>query len=134
MLKTALLVLSIINAGFGLFLAGAYFFDNSDGGIPAIVLLTGMALILQGGYTTAYIGGALDEWRTFATQLFASGETVSILAGGLAAVQGFLYNLHPRNGDYEFGPMGLGIFMAAQAIVGLVYASSGSASRANALH
>ena len=128
MLKTALFVLSFINAAFGLFLAGAYFFDNPDGGIPVIALLTGMALILQGGYTIAYIGGALDDWRTLATQLFVSGETASILAGGLAVVQGVFYNLHPRNGDFEFGPMGLGIFMAAQAIVGLVYATSVSSA------
>lgn len=135
MLKTALFVLSIINAGFGLFLAGAYFFDNSEGGIPVIALLTGVALIIQGGYTIAYLGDAIDSWRERATQLFVSGETASILAGGLAVLQGFFYNLHPRNGDYEFGPMGLGIFMAAQAIVGLVYASSVSAtSSARTIH
>ena len=133
MLKTALFVLSTNNAAFGTFLAGAYFFDNSDGGIPAVALFTGMALILQGGYTIAYIGGALEEWIDRATQLFVAGQTASILAGALAAVQGFLYNLHPRNGDFEFGPMGLGIFMAAQAILGLIYASTVSARRAEAL-
>ena len=135
MLKTALYLLSIINAGFGLFLTGAYFFANSDDGIPLIALLTGIALIIQGAYTIAYANGALSDWKQRATQLFVSGETASILAGGLAAIQGFFYNLHPRNGDYELGPMSLGIFMAVQAIVGLIYASSSSSARATrAIH
>ncbi len=129
MLKTALYFLSLVNAGFGLFLTGAYFFNNQGGGIPVIALLTGLALMIQGVYTIAYAGGALDSWHERATQLFVSGETASILAGGLAAVQGFLYNLHPRNGDYEFGPMGLGIFMVVQAVIGLVYAASMSSAR-----
>ncbi len=128
MLKTALYFLSLVNAAFGVFLAGAYFFANADGGIPVIALLTGLALIVQGSYTIAWTSGAFRDWEQRATQLFVSGETASILAGGLAAVQGFFYNLHPRNGDYEFGPMGLGIFMAVQAIVGLLYASSRSSA------
>lgn len=133
MLKTALFVLSIINAAFGLFLTGAYFFANPDGGIPFIALATGIALIIQGGYTVLYAGGGLEAWHEMATQLFVSGETASILAGALAAVQGVFYNLHPRNGDYEFGPMTLGILMAAQAIVGLIYSSSiASRTRADA--
>lgn len=129
MLKTALFVLSIINAAFGLFLTGAYFFANPDGGIPFIALATGIALIIQGGYTVLYAGGGLEAWHEMATQLFVSGETASILAGGLAALQGVLYNLHPRNGDYELAPMTLGILMAVQAIVGLIYASSISSAK-----
>ncbi len=129
MLKTALYLLSVINAGFGLFLIGAYFF-YPGGGIPLVALLTGVALLIQGGYTTAYAGGSFHNWEQRATQLFVSGETASILAGALAVIQGLLYNLHPRNGDYEFGPMGLGIFMAVQAVLGLIYASSSSSARA----
>ena len=129
MLKTVLYFLSLVNAAFGLFLAGAYFFDNPDGGIPVIALLTGLALIVQGAYTIAWTGGALHDWERRATQQFVSGETAAILAGVLAALQGFFYNLHPRNGDYEFGPMGLGIFMAVQAVVGLLYASLSSSAR-----
>jgi len=44
-------------------------------------------------------------------------------------VQGFLYNMHPRNGDFEFAPMALGIFMAVQAVLGLMYAASFSPAR-----
>ena len=134
MLKTALYFLSLVNAAFGLFLIGAYFF-YPGGGIPVVAGLTGLALLIQGVYTTVYITGSLERWEERATQLFVSGETASILAGGLAAVQGFLYNLHPINGDYEFLPMGLGIFMAVQAIVGLVYASRASSTNtAHAIH
>ena len=129
MLKTALFVLSIINTACGLFLAGMYFFANADGGIPFVALATGVALMIQGGYTVLYAGGGLDAWREMARQLFVSGETASILAGGLAALQGLLYNLHPRNGDYELAPMTFGIFMVAQAVVGLLYASSQSSTK-----
>ena len=127
MLKTALLTVSIIVVAFGLILSGMFLFAND--GIPLIALFTGLALIIQGGFTIAYLGGALDPWKVWASQLFVSGEVASLLAGGLAFVQGFLYNMHPRNGDYEFGPMGLGVFMAAHAIIGLMYASSSSAFR-----
>jgi hypothetical protein len=134
MLKTALYFLSLVNAAFGLFLIGAYFF-YPGGGIPVVAGLTGLALLIQGIYTMVYITGSLERWHERAAQLFVSGETASILAGGLAAVQGFLYNLHPRNGDYEFLPMGLGVFMAVQAIVGLVYASGASSRHsARAIH
>lgn len=134
MLKTALYFLSLVNTAFGLFLIGAYFF-YPGGAIPVVAGLTGLALLIQGVYTMVYISGFLERWEQRAMQLFVSGETASILAGGLAAVQGFLYNLHPHNGDYEFLPMGLGVFMAVQAIVGLVYAS-GATSRhsARAIH
>lgn len=124
MLKTALISLSMIVCAFGLFLTGAYFFDNPDGGIPMIALFTGLALMIQGGFTIGWVGGAFDPWKEWARQLFVSGEVASVLAGGLAAVQGFLYNMHPRNGDFEFAPMMLGVFMAAQAITGLMYAAS----------
>jgi hypothetical protein len=124
MLKTALISLSMIVFAFGLFLTGVYFFDNAEGAIPMIALFTGLALMIQGGFTIGWVGGAFDPWKEWARQLFVSGEVASVLAGGLAAVQGFLYNMHPRHGDFEFGPMTLGIFMAAQAIIGLIYAAS----------
>jgi len=134
MLKTALYFLSLVNTAFGLFLIGAYFF-YPGGGIPVVAGLTGLALLIQGVYTMVYITGSLDRWEQRATQLFVSGETASILAGGLAAVQGFLYNLQPRNGDYEFLPMGLGVFMAVQSILGLVYASAATSRHsARAIH
>lgn len=134
MLKTSLYFLSLVNTAFGLFLIGAYFF-YPGGGIPVVAGLTGLALLIQGVYTMVYITGFMERWEQRAMQLFVSGETASILAGGLAAVQGFLYNLHPRNGDYEFLPMGLGVFMAVQAIVGLVYASGATSSHsARAIH
>jgi hypothetical protein len=129
MLKTALLSLSMIVFAFGLFLTGAYFFDNFENGIPVIALLTGVALMIQGGFTIGWVGGAFESWKEWATQLFVSGEVASVLAGGLAAVQGFLYNMHPRNGDLEFGPMILGASMAVHAIVGLMYAASVASAR-----
>jgi hypothetical protein len=129
MLKIALYTLSLLNTGFGLFLSGAFLFANRDGGIPLVAFLVGVALVVQGAYTIGYAGGVFDDLHELGTQLFVAGQTLSVLAGGLAAVQGYLYNLHPRNGDYEFGPMGLGVFMAVQAIVGLFYASSTSSDR-----
>jgi hypothetical protein len=129
MLKTALLSLSMIVFAFGLFLTGAYFFDNFENGIPVIALLTGVALMIQGGFTIGWVGGAFDSWKDWARQLFVSGEVASVLAGGLAAAQGLLYNMHPRNGDFEFGPMVLGVFMAVQAVLGLMYAASVSSTR-----
>ncbi|MBC7788644.1 MAG: hypothetical protein H7Z74_01750 [Anaerolineae bacterium] len=122
-MKIAIAVLSAINLTAGIGLIGAWItLPSSD--IPVIVLFTGLALAVQGGFTLLYLSRPAASWRALAARLMIAGETAAIAAGGLAALTGFLYNLKPRNGDFEFGPMSLGVLMAMQAVAALIYIRS----------
>jgi hypothetical protein len=39
----------------------------------------------------------------------------------VTALQGILYNIHPTNGDHEFGPLLASVLMTVQAVLGLLY-------------
>ena len=122
MTKIALLACSTLNALCGLALMGAFLLVPAAG-LPLIAFLTGLALCVQGAFTLAYLSSLLSPWHARATAALIAGEAASILAGGLAVANGVLYNLHPRNGDFEFFPMSLGVLMITQAALALLYAS-----------
>ncbi len=124
MTKIVLLACSSINALCGLALMGAFLLLPAAG-LPLIAFLTGLALCVQGAFTLAYLSSLLTPWHARATAALIAGEAAAMLAGGLAVANGVLYNLHPRNGDFEFGPMSLGVLMITQAALALLYASQG---------
>jgi hypothetical protein len=41
----------------------------------------------------------------------------------VAIFQGVVYNLHPVNGDYEFGPLTAATLMSTHATLGLIFAA-----------
>jgi hypothetical protein len=124
MTKIVLLACSSINALCGLALMGAFLLRPAAG-TPVIAFLTGLALCAQGTFTVAYLSSLLTRWHARATAALIAGEAAAILAGGLAVANGVLYNLHPRNGDFEFLPMSLGVLMVTQAALALLYAAGG---------
>lgn len=134
MLRIALLVASLANVVAGLGLAGAYFRFRSGGGVPVIVLFIALSLFVQGAFTIGYLRGWLEEWRTRATQLFVAGESAAALVGTIGTLQGILYNLHPVNGDQEFGPLMAALLIGAQAALGLVYAARNGEVRRRVLN
>lgn len=121
MLRTALFLASVFNVAAGLGLAGLYFTFASAGGVPVIVLAIAVTLFVQGAFTVGYLQGWWSQLGDKATQLFVAGEAAAALIGTLGAIQGFLYNLHPRNGDQEFGPLMAAMLFAMHAVVGLIY-------------
>ena len=78
---------------------------------------------MQGVYTIGQLGGVWKRLGLQSFQLFVIGESAAAFVGGMAILQGVLYNLHPINGDYEFGPLLAATLMATQAATGLVYAA-----------
>ena len=123
MLYLALFLASLANVVAGLGLAGLYFRFRAGGGVPVIVLLIAVSLFVQGAFTIGYVRGWWRQLGDRATQLFVAGESAAALVGTLGTLQGILYNLHPRNGDYEFGPLMAAMLMGTQAAVGLIYAA-----------
>ena len=121
----ALLTLSLINVGAGILLATTALIS----GWPLIAALTGAALAIQGGYTLVYLLRGAPGADALLTRILTAGEVASLLVGGLAFLQGFLYNLHPRNGGFEFAPMSLGVLMAVQAFVALAFLKQRGAER-----
>jgi hypothetical protein len=119
MLRAALLVMSLANSAAGIAL-GSLYFGRHDSGMPLVVLFVALSLLVQGGFTIGYLAGLWRRWQSASAQLFVVGEFAAGLVGSVTALQGILYNMHPTNGDYEFGPLTASLFMAVQAGLGLL--------------
>jgi hypothetical protein len=122
-LRLALAVTSVANAAAGAGLASMWYKFRHDEGMPIVVLFFALSLFIQGAYTLGHLRGLWKRWGLPAFQLFVTGESAAALVGGVAILQGVLYNLHPINGGYEFGPLLTATFMTTQATIGLVYAA-----------
>jgi len=123
MLRPSLILSSLANIAAGLGLATLWYQSRHDPGMPLIVLFVALALLVQGAFTLGHVEGLWKRWRIPSFQLFVTGEAGAALIGGVAILQGVLYNLRPVNGDYEFGPMLAATLMTTQAAIGLVFAA-----------
>jgi hypothetical protein len=123
LVRLALFVASLINLAAGIAIGSLWYRFRNDDGMPVIVLFVGLALFIQGAYTLGYLGGLWRRRGIPSFQLLVLGESAAALVGGVAILQGVLYNLHPINGDYEFGPLLAATLMTTQAAIGLVYAA-----------
>jgi hypothetical protein len=133
-LRFSLIVASLANAAAGIALGVMWYRYRHDEGMPIIVLFVALSLFIQGAYTLGHVNGLWKRWGIPSFQLFIAGESAAALVGGVAILQGVLYNLQPVNGDYEFGPLLAATLMTTQATIGLVYAarSNGFGVRRNA--
>src|SRR2546423_2958940 len=122
-LRFTLILASFANAAAGIALGVTSYRYRHDEGMPIIVLFVALSLFIQGIYTIGHINGVWRRWRIPSFQLFLAGEMAAALVGGVAILQGVLYNLQPVNGDYEFGPLLAATLMTTQAAIGLVYVS-----------
>lgn len=118
MLRLALILASIVNVAAGLGLGGLWFKFRHDPGMPIVVLFVGLSLVIQGGFTLGHLRGLWRQWS-----LFVAGEGAAALVGGVAILQGVIYNLNPTNGDYEWGPLMAATLMTTQATLGLIFAA-----------
>jgi len=97
--------------------------------MPIVVLFVAVSLVIQGLFTIGHIEHFWKRVGVPSSQLFVAGESAAALVGGMAILQGILYNLHPVNGDYEFGPLLAATLMSTQATLGLVFAARSDAFR-----
>jgi hypothetical protein len=118
-----LIVTSITNVAVGVGLASMWYRFRHDDGMPIVVLLVALSLFIQGMFTLGHLRTLWKRWGIPSFLFFVTGESAAVLVGGVAILQGVLYNLHPINGDYEFGPLLAATFMTTQAAIGLVFAA-----------
>src|SRR6185436_4802663 len=104
-LRLVLITTSLVNSLAGLGLAFEWYRYRSDEGMPIVVLFVAVSLVIQGLFTIGHIEHFWKRVGVPSSQLFVAGESAAALVGGMAILQGILYNLHPVNGDYEFGPL-----------------------------
>lgn len=116
MMNTILGTLSALNGAMGLGLVGLFLFADDN---PLIVLAIGAGLIVQAGYTIAFMNGRLDGFGNWSLRLLIVGQTAALVVGFLGSVSSARYNLSPTNGDYEYGPLAVGALIASQAAVAL---------------
>jgi hypothetical protein len=122
-LRFALIATSVANTAAGAGLASLWYRFRHDDGTPIIVLFVALSLVIQGAFTLGHLRGLWKRWGFPSFHLFVTGESAAALVAGVAILQGVLYNLHPINGDYEFGPLLAATFMTTQASLGLIYAA-----------
>jgi hypothetical protein len=126
LVKPAVAAASLLGMALGALLTGGFVAQAARGEGPFwTMLLTGLALGTQGGYTLLYAW----LWRPHQalsapmTRLLVAGQATALTVGSATFLHGVAYNLHPRNGDFEFLPMTAGALMAAQAAATLGYVS-----------
>ena len=123
MLRLALILASIANVAAGLGLGALWFKFRHDPGMPIVVFFVALSLLIQGGFTLGHMRGVWKQWGLPSLSLFVAGEGAAALVGAVAILQGVIYNLHPTNGDYEFGPLLAATLMTTQATIGLIFAA-----------
>lgn len=123
MVRFTLILASLANSAAGIGLGIMWYRFRHDDGMPIVVLFVALSLFIQGAFTLGYLNGLWKRWEHPAFQLFVGGEFAAALVGGVAILQGVLYNLQPVNGDYEFGPLLAATLMTTQATIGLVHAA-----------
>ncbi|GMQ84564.1 MAG: hypothetical protein BMS9Abin07_0128 [Acidimicrobiia bacterium] len=131
-MKTVLAALSVINGLMGLTLLGLFVVTADT---PLVVAALSIGLLIQAGYTLAYMAGVLDARHKWSLRALLAGQTVALLVGFFGFASSALYNINPAGGDYEYGPLTVGALIAAQAAVALwIYAVVDRPERVRAPH
>jgi flagellar motor component MotA len=121
-LRIVLFLSSLANIAAGVGLGALWFDFRHDPGMQIIVMGVALSLLVQGGFTLGHLRGLWKQWGLPSFSLFVAGESAAALVGAVAILQGVIYNLHPINGDYEFGPLMAATLMTTQATIGLIFA------------
>lgn len=109
----ALSVLNLVTAA-GLFVL---FLIMPDG--PTILLAVVAGLTLQGGFTLAFIASRFASRAEFARRLQLGGSAVALIVGSIVFINGLLINFDSATADPEYGPMTMGLLMAAHGLASL---------------
>lgn len=114
-MKTVVTTLSVLNIAAGI---GLTVLAVAMEGTPPIVIALSAVLLIQGGYTLAYVGGLLGSG--FAQVLELAGSTLALVVGGVASVGAAIANIDPVGGDPEYGPMAVAMLIAAHGLASLI--------------
>jgi hypothetical protein len=115
-MRTVLTTLSAINGLMGVLLIGLFFVADDT---PAVVVALGIGMLVQAGYTLAYMAGLLSRFESWARRPLIAGQTVALLIGSFGFISATLHNIDPPGGDPEYGPLTVGALIAFQAAVTL---------------
>ena len=115
-MKTVLATLSLITGSIGVFLLVMFLVASAP---PAVVFALGIGMLIQAGYTLAYLSGRLAGFEPWAQRLLIAGQTMALLVGSFGFLSSILYNVAPPGGDYEYGPLTVGALIAIQAATAL---------------
>jgi hypothetical protein len=115
-MRTVLTTLSAINGLMGVLLLGLFFVADDT---PAVVVALGIGMLVQAGYTLAYLAGLLSRFAPWALRALIAGQTVALLVGSFGFISSTLHNIDPAGGDPEYGPLTVGALIAFQAAVTL---------------
>lgn len=118
LMKTVIATTSVVNLAFGGFVVVLYLATAS----PTLVLLLGLGLIVQGGYTLAYLTGWLNRSEPWTRHVLLAGSTLALLVGLgglLTSVTNTIVHSGP-GADPEYGPIAVAGLIAAHAAAVLI--------------
>lgn len=126
-MKTVLVTLSVMNMLMGLILVGLFAFTDNN---PVVVLILALGLLIQGGFTLAYMSGRLRRAEPWPTHALLAGSTLALLVGAGGLLFSVIKQLSFDNTDPEYGPMAVAGLITAHAVATLyLYAVRGGAIR-----
>lgn len=116
-MKTVLATSSVVSLALGLTLCGLFVFTTDN---PAVVLILGLSMAVQGLYTLVYMTGGLARFEPWAMWALLAGETIALMFGlGAGAVAfGETFLIEPVV-DPEYGRVAVAGLIAFQALVTL---------------
>lgn len=123
-MKTVAATLSVMGFVAGLFLVGLYVVTTDPTIVP---LLIGVGMLAQGLFTLIYLSNLLRSYERQAKHILLAGQTVALTVGIVGGMIGFVSNINPTNGDYEYGPMTMAALITLQAVFSLYLAAQPAA-------
>jgi len=123
LLRRLLLLSSFANVAGGLVLSFTWasnFLTDPQHHVPLIVLAVGGSMIIQGGYTAAYLLGRWRPWGDLASGALLAGQLISGCVGLGMLLNGIFYTARASNGDFEPAPILAGLLIGGNALLALI--------------
>ena len=116
LVATIVVGLSFLNLVAGIGLLVLYLVEAN----PWLVLVLGIGLCAQGGYSLAYILGAFGRRRALARRVQLAGSGLASVVGLTGFVAGIVANVNPANNDPEYGPMTIALLVTVHGLASLL--------------
>ena len=134
MLKTLASISSFMNVLGGAVLVltfGANALTDPARHVPIVVLVIGLAMMIQGLYCLGYTLDWWEAWGELPSGALLAGQLISACAGVALLIFGVFYNARSSRGDFEPAPLLAGLMIVVNALLALLLLASSGALMPN---
>lgn len=112
LMKTVVLTLSVMVGAMGLLVLVVMAIDRPQ---ARVVPLIATALLVQGGYTIAYVLGRLRGRGPWPGRLLLAGAGLALVAGCFGFTAAVIQSIEPAGNDVEYAPLAISLLMGMHA-------------------